>query len=254
MHQYRYGTTGPVLPKQKPCGGCGEPFQPPSNRSKYCSEVCRRGEGLCVTCGKTFLVKRGATGKYCSQDCWYDSAEERFRPCPVCEAPFKSTWKTCSPGCGRELQKQNNPQRLAVCELDGCGKPLIDKKPKTRFCSRSCSMYARTHVRGGPTMPDGTRRPTSRGYVQVKADGRWILEHRHAMGQLLGRPLLSHETPHHVNGDRADNTVTGEMAGFRSGNLELWSSAQPPGQRVEDKVEWAVELLRLYRPDLLTNP
>jgi len=32
----------------------------------------------------------------------------------------------------------------------------------------------------------------------------------------------------------------------RESNLELWSSSQPKGQRVEDKVAWAREILALY--------
>ena len=82
----------------------------------------------------------------------------------------------------------------------------------------------------------------------------WKLEHRHAMEQLIGRPLLPSEEVHHRNGDRTNNTTDGPLVEFRSGNLELWTTSQPKGQRVEDKVEWAVELLNLYRPDLLATP
>jgi hypothetical protein len=82
----------------------------------------------------------------------------------------------------------------------------------------------------------------------------WQHEHRYRVAQLLGRPLLSSEEVHHRNGDRTDNTTNGPLVEFRSGNLELWTTSQPKGQRVEDKVEWAVELLKLYRPDLLADP
>jgi len=58
----------------------------------------------------------------------------------------------------------------------------------------------------------------------------------------IGRSLLGSETVHHVNGVRNDNRVE---------NLELWSSAQPYGQRVDDKVAWAIDTLRTYRPDAL---
>ena len=63
------------------------------------------------------------------------------------------------------------------------------------------------------------------------------LEHRWVMEQQIGRPLRPEETVHHINGVRNDNRVE---------NLELWSSSHPSGQRVEDKVEWAKQILELY--------
>lgn len=57
------------------------------------------------------------------------------------------------------------------------------------------------------------------------------------MEQMLGRKLLPSESVHHKNGVRDDN---------RPGNLELWTRSQPYGQRVEDKIAWAKELLALY--------
>ncbi len=53
----------------------------------------------------------------------------------------------------------------------------------------------------------------------------------------LGRDLLLTEYVHHRNGDRLDNHLS---------NLELWTTNQPKGQRVEDLLEWAKELLVLY--------
>lgn len=57
------------------------------------------------------------------------------------------------------------------------------------------------------------------------------------MGEHIGRRLTKEENVHHLNGDRSDN---------RLDNLELWSTKQPPGQRVKDKVQWAREILELY--------
>ena len=68
-------------------------------------------------------------------------------------------------------------------------------------------------------------------------NGKHVAEHRYVMEQDIGRPLLPEEEVHHLNGDRLDNRIE---------NLELWSSSQPAGQRVEDKVAWAKEILSLY--------
>lgn len=68
------------------------------------------------------------------------------------------------------------------------------------------------------------------------------LEHRYVMARHLGRALASDEVVHHLDGDRLNNSLS---------NLELWSTAQPKGQRVRDKVIFAVSILARYAPQLL---
>jgi hypothetical protein len=89
--------------------------------------------------------------------------------------------------------------------------------------------------------PNGTPYLNEDGYLVT--NGRYV--HRLVMEKALGRKLRRDELVHHKNGDRIDNAPT---------NLELWSTWQPPGQRVEDKVTWAKELLALYEPNALHVP
>lgn len=106
----------------------------------------------------------------------------------------------------------------------------------------------KTYGAPGPVEPmknmDGTGsewKHTTDGYLQrfLTIDGRAVrqLQHRVVMAEIVGRPLLPNETVHHKNGVRDDN---------RPKNLELWASTQPKGQRVEDLVEWANEIIVLY--------
>jgi hypothetical protein len=68
------------------------------------------------------------------------------------------------------------------------------------------------------------------------------LQHRLVMAQMLGRPLRSDESVHHRNGDRLCNEPD---------NLELWSRWQPSGQRVSDKLAFAIQLLEVYLPHVV---
>jgi hypothetical protein len=89
----------------------------------------------------------------------------------------------------------------------------------------------------------------SKGYlrVTVKINGKWnyaLMQHRRVMEQTLGRKLLPNENVHHINGKRDDN---------RPENLELWVKSQPSGQRPQDLVKWAREILRLYEAEVETE-
>lgn len=89
-----------------------------------------------------------------------------------------------------------------------------------------------------------TRVRGDQGYVRIKISGHprggrygWPLEHIVVMEGMLQRELLLGESVHHRNGIRDDN---------RPENLELWVVYQPAGQRPEDLVAWAQEVIRRY--------
>ena len=124
---------------------------------------------------------------------------------------------------------------MKTCTLASCNK----RHKALGYCSGHWQRYKNTGdvQESKPLEPQYKPYVDSNGYVVYKKNYKNIKVHREVMERHLGRPLLDTERIHHKNGNRQDNRIE---------NLELWSTSQPSGQRIEDKVAWAKEILEQY--------
>lgn len=141
---------------------------------------------------------------------------------------------------GIELKPLRRPLE---CTFDEC-----DRKAIARGL---CSGHHQQRERGVSLRPLWDRKARPRlngdGYVLIldrdhpnARKGGYVFEHTKVMSEFLGRALWPDENVHHKNGDRADNRIE---------NLELWSTYQPSGQRVTDKLAYAYEIISRYGDD-----
>jgi hypothetical protein len=127
------------------------------------------------------------------------------------------------------------------CRVDGCDKPA-----KSLLL---CNAHYLRHREGRPidtplrgygihrhVGKDGYAYLWSKSIPSRNARG-YTYEHRYVMERMIGRSLLPGETVHHKNGIRDDN---------RPANLELWASGHPGGQRIEDLLAWARQIITTY--------
>lgn len=239
------------MPLEMKCASCEQPFycypSEVETGRKYCSIACRSAhlhkKGLsaasrtpinfsCKECSNPFTMmqsyltayrkKFGRDPLYCSLTCTHahnrKAADERNK-------------FTCA-HCGKlEIRNRTTAKFRIYREQKYCSVECKAASQETKALDRFNSGQIGRHVKRN-------------GYVWISIPAlanngkkREMLEQRWVMSKHLGRNLFSEETVHHINGNRQDNSLD---------NLELFSSRHGPGQRVVDKVAFAIEILTLY--------
>lgn len=163
-----------------------------------------------------------------------DLLGKRFKRCIVIEKLPRIKrgsvqWK-CLCDCGNEFEAYT--ANLLAGNTGGCG------------CGRNGTNNKGWNV-------DGRSVNKSSGYVFIRVKGHpranrggWVREHIVVMEKMLGRTLAEKEEVHHKNGIRHDNSED---------NLELWNKSHPTGSRVEDLIEYSLNILRMYSPSSLNQ-
>lgn len=202
-----------TAPESKTCVRCGEP-KPLSEylRRRRVGRVCHACRDATTPCPFPGCDRAGkaygtlCSGHYMQQRMGYDLAPLKYR----------NTGQTCGfPDCDRPAQKlllctghyhqQHKGQELAPLTRQPSGIRLL----------RSTNGYVEARVYSD--------HPLYQFANPREAPSRRDLLHRLIMSQALGRRLLSTETVHHKDGDRANNALS---------NLQLRHGNHGQGQRI----------------------
>jgi hypothetical protein len=237
-----------------------EPLRSAPSRDGCAVEDCRRSartRGLCGMHYKRWQIHgdvrasqpaRGTEQRLCEVDGCRLPHDARG----LCHGHYLRWKRTGDVQADRPLGRRTQPPR---CQVEYAGE-MCERLSHTQGLCRAHYRRLQKHGDVQADIPVRTAQGNgciSHGYKKVPVPKKLrhltngetpVGEHRLVMAISLGRALAPDEVVHHVNGIRTDNRVE---------NLELWSTAHPKGQRIDDKVAFAVEMLRRYAPDLLED-
>ena len=169
------------------------------------------------------------------QRCSVDGCNRKHSSSGFCVLHYQRSRRT------KDGKPDLTPKKMQpiICKVDGCGMP----SEKLGYCGLHYQRHRKAYLKGdkpdlfAPKRIFGDGSIDHNGYKIVTVNGKKVREHRLIMEDHIGRKLFPEETVHHKNGIRHDNGLS---------NLELWSSNHPPGQRIKDKIEWAIGFLNDY--------
>ena len=143
------------------------------------------------------------------------------------------------------MEQSRFVRQTGKCSVHSCEYPKKSKGLCEAHYKRKLRNLELIPITKGRQHRLGETKADKNGYLLIKVRNgasnwrNWSRMHRYVMEQHIGRPLLKHETVHHINGVRDDNRIK---------NLELRSSSHPAGQKIIDKIRHAEEILKLYKP------
>lgn len=186
--------------------------------------------------------------------------------CPKCGTPrwqyLRTRGTRCQSCAAQDRARENHP-----VTFDGVGVPRIgdvalsrvlgyvDRGVRYFVACPSCGVprwmrrsesWAKVCIHCVPKKPtvDTMERKVKKGYVIVKVSDSdpmrvmgkcgWVLEHRLIVARKLGRPLVSGEIVHHVNGVKSDN---------REGNLQLLTERSHNSHIVSNELRAQIRIL-----------
>lgn len=169
-------------------------------------------------------------------ECTYDNCPKKQYARQLCKGHYEQIRR------GAPLSPLRNPLGNISCLVDGCdikqtSYGLCPSHRRQELSGKEFHQFRVKHGKGWKNKA-GYALTYKPDHPNANSGGK-ILVHVLVMSEHLGCPLQYGEKVHHKNGIRDDNRIE---------NLELWVVSQPAGQRTEDLLAWAYEIIERYGP------